>query len=81
MKEILNTELAMDYSIDQAILDQNFKIVILKFSLNTKIIAKKIKLTQPKLNKRSHQTVKFFVIDLCKVKEFNFMYEIKIFPH
>jgi len=74
MKNVLSQELKTDYSIDQAILDQNFKIVVLKFSLNlneTKFksifsIAKKIS-----------KNIQMFTIDVKKVKEFDSMYEIK----
>lgn len=74
MKNVLSQELKTDYSIDQAILDQNFKIVVLKFSLNlneTKFksifsIAKKIS-----------KNIQVFTIDVKKVKEFDSMYEIK----
>lgn len=79
MKIILNKELTMDYSVDQAILDQNFKIVILKFTLNIKLIVNNIKSKHLKLNKMNRKSINFFVIDAYKVKEFNFMYEIKNF--
>ena len=74
MKNVLTQELKTDYSIDQAILDQNFKIVVLKFSLNLNEAKFKSIFS---IAKKNLKNIQMFTIDIKKVKEFDSMYEIK----
>jgi DIM1 family U5 snRNP protein len=74
MKNVLTQELKTDYSIDQAILDQNFKIVVLKFSLNLNEAKFKSIFS---IAKKNLKNIQMFTIDVKKVKEFDSMYEIK----
>ena len=74
MKNVLSQELKTDYSIDQAILDQNFKIVVLKFSLNLNEAKFKSIFS---IAKKNLKNIQMFTIDVKKVKEFDSMYEIK----
>jgi DIM1 family U5 snRNP protein len=74
MKNLLSQELRTDYSIDQAILDQNFKIVVLKFSLNLNEAKFKSIFS---ISKKNMKNIQMFTIDVKKVKEFDSMYEIK----
>jgi len=74
MKNVLSQELKTDYSIDQAILDQSFKIVVLKFSLNlNKAKVKSIF----SIARKNSKNIQMFTIDVKKVKEFDSMYEIE----
>ena len=74
MKNVLSQELKTDYSIDQAILDQNFKIVVLKFSLNLNEAKFKSIFS---IAKKNSKNIQMFTIDVKKVKEYDSMYEIK----
>ena len=74
MKNVLSQELKTDYSIDQAILDQSFKIVVLKFSLNLNEAKFKSFFS---IAKKNSENLQMFTIDVKKVKEFYSMYEIK----
>ena len=74
MKNFLSQELKTDYSIDQAILDQSFKIVVLKFSLNLNEAKFKSIFS---IAKKNSENLQMYRIDVKKVKEFYSMYEIK----
>ena len=74
MKNVLSQELKTDYSIDQAILDQSFKIVVLKFSLNLNEAKFKSIFS---IAKKNSENLQMYRIDVKKVKEFYSMYEIK----
>ena len=74
MKNVSSQELKTDYSIDQAILDQSFKIVVLKFSLNLNEAKFKSFFS---IAKKNSENLQMFTIDVKKVKEFDSMYEIK----
>ena len=74
MKNVSSQELKTDYSIDQAILDQSFKIVVLKFSLNLNEAKFKSIFS---IAKKNSENLQMYRIDVKKVKEFYSMYEIK----
>ena len=77
MKNFLGTELKTDYSIDQAILDQSSKLIILEFYSRSK----KSKIENFKFisffKKKIFKFIRFYRISIDNTKEFNSMYEIK----
>lgn len=77
MTFITGSELKTDYSIDQVILDQNFKITILNFIYHPAVNYTKKKMASLKITKKNRKNTEVYIIDSQKVKEFNFMYEIK----
>ena len=71
------TQLKTDYAVDQAILDQIYKIIILNFKKNYSI--KETKFNRKFLKFKANEKERFdlYIINMQKVKEFNLMYEIK----
>jgi|AntRauMFilla1563_2_1112583.scaffolds.fasta_scaffold00078_13 hypothetical protein len=78
MKICLKRELKNDYSIDQAILDQANKFIILEFKLIFYTLENEIRQTYFYNTKHSKKVIQYYEIHLSKVKEFDFVYEIKI---
>jgi len=77
MKFWLKRELKNDYSIDQAILDQANKMSILEFKLIFYTLENEIQQTYFYNTKHSKKFIQYYKIHLSKVKEFDFLYEIK----
>jgi hypothetical protein len=80
MKNNYDLELKTDYSVDQALLDNNFKIVVLDFFSNFNIFQINHKLLFFGRNKRNLINVRIFIIDSNKLREFNLIHEIKNSP-
>ena len=77
MKKKYKLELKTDYSVDQALLDNNFKIIILTFFPNLKNFPFNYKSLYYSLTKKERYDVQIYSIDSIKLREFNLMYEIK----
>jgi hypothetical protein len=80
MKTKYDLELKTDYSVDQALLDNNFKIVVLDFFSNFNVFQINHKLLFFGWNKRNLINVRIFIIDSSKLREFNLIHEIKNSP-
>lgn len=80
MKPKNDLELKTDYSVDQALLDNNFKIVILDFFSNFNVFQINHKLFFLGGNKKNLINVRIFIIDSNKLREFNLIHEIKNSP-
>jgi len=77
MKTGLNKGLKTDYSIDQAILDQSNKIIVLEFILNQHITQDVTYRNCIYSKKRGKKVFQFYKIRISMVKEFDFIYEIE----
>ena len=77
MKSFCRFQLETDYAIDQAILDQSYRIIILKFKKGLNFKESKFNKKLLRLKETGKENFKFYFINSEKVKEFNLMYEIK----
>jgi len=77
MKIGLNKVLKTDYSIDQAILDQSNKIVVLEFILNQYKTQNLTYRNHIYSKKQGKKVIQFYKICVSMVKEFDFIYEIE----
>ncbi len=80
MKTKYDLELKTDYSVDQALLDNNFKIVVLDFLSNFNVFHINHRLLFFGWNKKNWINVRIFLIDSNKLREFNLIHEIKNSP-
>ena len=69
--------LKKDYAIDQAILDQSNKIIILKFNKICNFYDKTFNINFVKFKFKHMKNLNFFSINIEKIREFNLMYELK----